>query len=65
MDNDSFEDISDEENEDIKVSEVEHETRIAGNITEHDTANSNMFVSRCPNNSRSDNVHHSLKQFEK
>ena len=65
MDNDSFEDISDEENEDIEVSELDHDTRIAGNITEHDTANSNMFVSRCPNNSLRDNVHHSPKQFEK
>ena len=65
IDNDSFEDNSDGENEDIEVSEVDHNTRIAANITEHDTANPNMFVSRCPNNSLRDNVHHSPKQFEK
>ena len=65
IDNDSFEDNSDGENEDIEVSELDHSTQIAAKITEYDTANPNMFVSRCPNNSLRDNEHHSPKQFEK
>ena len=64
-DNDSFEDNSEGENEDIEVSEVDHDMQYAVNISEHDIANSNKVDSQCTNNSVRDNVHLSPKHFEK